>query len=127
MFQRKTRRFGYRANGRNNMSRNNSHTRPRLNTFSNGQVRNKFRTSLSAEKSLEKDTSLAKEAMTSGDKTLSENYLQHADHFIRIIEDKNRNRDQNKVNVVDKSIEDRKNLSDKDSINNKIEENKSKE
>ena len=38
--------------------------------------------------------------MSSGDKTLSENYLQHADHFMRIIEDKNRNRNQNKVMLL---------------------------
>ncbi len=112
MFQGKTRRFGHRANGRNNMSRNNSQTRPRLNTFSNGQIRNKFRPSLSAEKSLEKYNSLAKEAMTSGDKTLSENYLQHADHFMRIIEDRNRNRNESKVNVINKPVENSKNFSD---------------
>ena len=46
--------------------------------------------------------------MSSGDKTLSENYLQHADHFMRIIEDKNRNRNQSKVNIIDKPIEDEK-------------------
>ena len=117
MFQRKTRRFGYRANGRNNMSRNNSQTRPRLNTFSNAQVRNKFRPSLSAEKSLEKYTSLAKEAMTSGDKTLSENYFQHADHFMRIIEDRNRNQNQRKPDPIHKPTVDGKNLSEKNDIN----------
>ena len=42
--------------------------------------------------------------MSSGDKTLGENYLQHADHFMRIIEDKNKNRDQSKVNIIDKTI-----------------------
>ena len=89
MFQRKTRRFGRRINDRNNMSRNNSQIRLRSNSFSNGQIGNKFRPPLSAEKLFEKYSSLAKEAMSSGDKTLSENYLQHADHFMRIIEEKN--------------------------------------
>ena len=122
MFQRKTRRFGRRTNGRNNMSRNNSQIRLRPNSFSNEQIRNKFRPPLSAEKLLEKYSSLAKEAMSSGDKTLSENYLQHADHFMRIIEEKNRNRNQNKVNVVDKSIKDDKNLtvSDVNNQDNKV-------
>ena len=117
MFQRKTRRFGRRTNGRNNMSRNNSQIRLRPNSFSNEQIRNKFRPPLSAEKLLEKYSSLAKEAMSSGDKTLSENYLQHADHFMRIIEEKNRNRNQNKINVVDKPIKDDKNLTVSD-VNN---------
>jgi len=119
MFQRKIRRFRRRPNGRNNGPHNNSQNRHRQgsNTFSNGQVRNNFRNSLSSEKLFEKYTTLAKEAMTSGDKTLSENYLQHADHFMRIIEDKNRIRNQNKVNVVDKPSEDQKKLSESESTN----------
>ena len=129
MFQRKQRRFRRHSNSRNHGSRDNGglQTRLRPDPFSNGPTRNNFRPSLSVEKLFEKYSSLAKEAMSSGDKTLSENYFQHADHFMRIIEDRNRNRNQNKVNVADKSIEDHKNLSDKDSINNKGEENKSKE
>ena len=113
MFQRKPRRFRRHYNDRNQVSRGGSisQDRQRLNSFNNGQSRNKFRTSLSAEKLFEKYTSLAKEATSSGDKTLSENYLQHADHFIRVIEDKNKNRNQIKVNVVSKPIEDDKHLS----------------
>jgi len=117
MFQRKTRRFGRRINGRNNMSRNNLQIRLRPNSFSNEQIRNKFRPPLSAEKLLEKYSSLAKEAMSSGDKTLSENYLQHADHFMRIIEEKNRNRNLSKVNVTGKLDESRKNLSENSNVN----------
>ena len=113
MFQRKPRRFRGHPNGRNHISHGgiNDKTRLRNNSFSDGQTRSNFRTFLSAEKLLEKYSSLAKEAMSSGDKTLSENYLQHADHFIRVIEDKNRNRNQIKVNVVSKPIEDDKHLS----------------
>ena len=81
------------------------------NSFTNDHTRNSFKTSLSAEKLLEKYTSLAKEATSSGDITLSENYLQHADHFMRVIEDKNRIRNQNRVNIVDKPIENNKNSS----------------
>ena len=124
MFQRKPRRFRRHYNDRNQVSHGGSisQDRQRLNSFNNGQSRNKFRTSLSAEKLFEKYTSLAKEATSSGDKSLSENYLQHADHFMRIIEEKNRNRNQNKVNVVDKSIKDDKNLtvSDVNNQDNKV-------
>ena len=126
MFQRKTRRFGRRTNGRNNMSRNNSQIRLRPNSFSNEQIGNKFRPPLSAEKLLEKYSSLAREAMSSGDKTLSENYLQHADHFMRIIEEKNRNRNLSKVNVTGKLDESRKNFSDNSNIN-QGKENKNKD
>ena len=103
MFQRKQRRFRRRPGGRNNHQHGNGmQARMRSNSFSNGHNKNNFRTTLSAEKLFEKYSALAKEAMSSGDKTLSENYLQHADHFMRIIEDKNRNRNQSKDNLIDK-------------------------
>ena len=121
MFQRnKMRRFRRRTNGRNNINRN-SQPRMRTNPFVNGQSRNNFRTSMSAEKSFEKYSSLAKEAMSVGDKTLSENYLQHADHFMRMIEDKNRNRNLAKENTADKSPEENKSLSDVNNTNDKEE------
>jgi len=105
------RRFRRRPNGRNHMTRN-SQPRMGTNQFVNGQSRNNFRTSMSAEKSFEKYSSLAKEAMSAGDKTLSENYLQHADHFMRMIEDKNRNRNLAKDNAVNQAPEENKNPSD---------------
>ena len=114
MFQSKSRRFRRRPNGRGRSSHMNGHSQSRMRTspFSNNQTRNNFRPTQSPEKSLEKYTALAQEAMTSGDITLRENYLQHADHFSRIIEDKNKNRDQNKTNISAKPTNDEKNLSD---------------
>jgi hypothetical protein len=96
MFQTKQRRFRGRANGRRHTSHRNGsgQNQPRVNTFTNSQPRNNFRPFQSAQKLLEKYTNLAKEAMSAGDKTLSENYLQHADHFIRVIDEKNKNRPQ---------------------------------
>ena len=117
MFERKPRRFRRRVNGRNNMPHNNSQHRLRTNQFSNGQPRNSFRPSLSAEKSFEKYTSLAKEARSVGDETLSENYLQHADHFMRIIEDKNKNRNDTRNNIVEKPSDESKNLSEDKKLN----------
>jgi hypothetical protein len=38
-----------------------------------------------ASKLIEKYNDLAREASSSGDKILSENYLQHADHFTRVV------------------------------------------
>ena len=104
MFQRRQRRFRRRSNGRNSHhGKEGIQNRLRTGTYSNsnGHNRNNFRNSLSAEKLFEKYTSLAKEAMSSGDKTLSENYLQHADHFMRIIDEKNKNRivTENKENI----------------------------
>ena len=133
MFQRKPRRFRRRPNNRSHTSHVSGNPKNRLGSgsFINGHTRNNFRPYLSAEKLFEKYNTLAKEAMSSGDKILSENYLQHADHFMRIIEDKNRNQNQNKFNVVDKSIENKKNLSDNVEINQdkelKVEINQDKE
>ena len=108
MFQRKQRRFRNRQNGRNHLSHGNGYksVRSRPNPFSSNQTRNSFRPAQSAEKLFEKYSSLAKEAMSTGDKTLCENYLQHADHFMRIIEDKNKA--QNKTNDINKTITDNK-------------------
>ena len=109
MFQRKPRRFRRHQNGRGYSSHENGYmqARPRSNSFSNISTRNNYRQPLSAEKLFEKYNTLAKEAMTSGDKTLGENYLQHADHFMRIIEDKNKNREQTKISTADKVIPDK--------------------
>ena len=38
-----------------------------------------------ASKLIEKYSNLAREALSSGDKILSENYFQHADHFTRVL------------------------------------------
>ena len=126
MFQRKQRRFRRHSNSRNYGSRDNGSPQPRLrpNPFSNGPTRNNFRTPLSAEKLFDKYSSLAKEAMASGDKLLSENYLQHAEHFMRIIEDKNRNQNQSKVSLVDIPVKNNENLSDSDDINKNSESKK---
>ena len=124
MFQRKPRRFRRRPNGRNHISHGgiNDKTRLRNNSFTDGQPRNNFRTFLSAEKLFEKYSSLAKEAMASGDKLLSENYLQHAEHFMRIIEDKNKN--QSKVSLVDIPVKNNENLPDSDNTSKDSESKK---
>tara|TARA_B100000686_G_scaffold278320_2_gene298218 strand:- start:277 stop:690 length:414 start_codon:yes stop_codon:yes gene_type:complete len=115
MFQRKPRRFRRRSNGRGQMSHGNGfiQSRPRPSNFvnSHSQSRNNFRTNQNVEKLFEKYTNLAKEAMSSGDKTMCENYLQHADHFMRVIEEKNKNREQAKVSNFERPT-DVKNPSD---------------
>ena len=44
--------------------------------------------------------------MSLGDKTLCENYLQHADHFMRVIEDKSENKASITTGVTNKSTVD---------------------
>ena len=88
---------------RNNNGRRNNFRRNDRNFKSNGE-RNKFSNNFStsesfqrkspgrnnhnAPKLIEKYNNLAREALSTGDKILSENYFQHADHFTRILNEK---------------------------------------
>ena len=69
MFQRRQRRFRRRQNSRSHTIHSNGSEQSRLrsNSFSNDQKRNNFRSPQSAEKLLEKYTTLAKEAISFGD------------------------------------------------------------
>ena len=106
MFQRKRFRHRSKNRGYQRHSNGNGQMRLRPDSFSNGHRKNNFRSTQSAEKLLEKYTNLAKEALSSGDKTLSENYFQHADHFMRVVDDKNKNKTQSKIE--DKPSQDNK-------------------
>ena len=56
------------------------------NTYRNGLSRNLVnKNPHNLERLIEKYKNLAKEALSSGDKILHENYLQHSDHFSRIL------------------------------------------
>jgi len=124
MYQRRPKKFRRHSNGRSRqMHGNGEMQRMRTDSYSNDQTRNRFRPSQSAERLFEKYNTLAKEALSSGDRTLSENYFQHADHFMRIIEDKNRN--QNRVQVLDKTASDNK-PSAENTVNNKDTTNEEK-
>jgi len=76
----------FRSNNDRNFKRNGAHQR--LNQdFTNGsdfKRRNPGRNNQNASKLIEKYINLAREALSNGDKILSENYFQHADHFSRI-------------------------------------------
>src|SRR6056300_2967 len=81
-------------NRRNNFRRNDRNfksngDRPKYGSnFSNSenfQRKVPGRNNHNAPKLIEKYENLAREALSSGDKILSENYFQHADHFTRIL------------------------------------------
>ena len=90
---------------RNNGSRssNNGHFQNNIgNSFSrNGSMTNPF----NVEKTIQKYQQLAKDALSSGDPTLSENYFQHADHFSRRLQELNvKAKDSVSVKENDKEI-----------------------
>ena len=83
-------------NRRNNFRRNDrgfksNGERSKFNTnFTNNdnfQRKSPGRNNHNAPKLIEKYNNLAREALSGGDKILSENYFQHADHFTRILND----------------------------------------
>ena len=59
-----------------------------LHNGSNFQRKNHGRNNHNASKLIDKYSNLAREALSNGDKILSENYFQHAEHFIRVLEEK---------------------------------------
>ena len=80
------RRNNFRRNDRNFKS--NGERGKFSSNFSNGesfQRKIPGRNNHNAPKLIEKYENLAREALSSGDKILSENYFQHADHFTRIL------------------------------------------
>ncbi len=126
-------------NRRNNFRRNDRNfksngDRPKYGSnFSNNenfQRKIPGRNNHNASKLIEKYNNLAREALSSGDKILSENYFQHADHFTRILneqesfkrsrftsnssENKNIN-DDNKVKELEKNDESQKKVVDEKS------------
>ena len=71
--------------------------------------RKKISKNVNASKLIEKYTELAKEALSNGDKILSENYYQHADHFTRIYEKQSQiNSEKNIENYKESSLAEKK-------------------
>ena len=64
----------------------------------NFQRKSPGRNNHNASKLIEKYSNLAREALSTGDKILSENYFQHADHFTRILNDQDAQRKINSQN-----------------------------
>ena len=113
---------------RNNNNRRNNFRRNTRNFKTNGD-NSKFASNFSnddnfkrkapgrnnhnAPKLIEKYNDLAREALSNGDKILSENYMQHADHFTRILNERENlrrekfsiSKSENNSEVVNESVE----------------------
>ena len=115
----------------NNTGRRNNFRRSDRNFKSNGD-RQKFssnfannnenfkrklpgRNNQNAPKLIEKYNDLAREASSNGDKILSENYLQHADHFTRIL---NERENYKREKISEQKIDSNENSSDQTDVNN---------
>ena len=123
------RRGGFRRSNRNFKS--NGDTSKFNSSFSNNdnfKRKAPGRNNHNAPKLIEKYNDLAREAQSNGDKILSENYLQHADHFTRILNEREsfkrekflESRSENNPEVIDDINE---NL-DQNSVDKPADENK---
>ena len=96
-FKNNNRRGRFKSNIDRGFRRNGNGHKPN-GDFSNGssfQRRHPGRNNQNAAKLVEKYNDLAREALTNGDKILSENYLQHSEHFSRILISQEKLRSQN--------------------------------
>jgi len=90
-FKNNNRRGRFRNNDRN-FRRNNDGMKYKTDFVSSSKFQRKSpgRNNHNAPKLIEKYNDLAREALANGDKILSENYFQHADHFTRIMEEQSK-------------------------------------
>ena len=87
-FKNNHRRNRFRSNGDRNFKKRNGNGHKLSGDFNNNsdfKRRNPGKNNQNAAKLIEKYNDLAREALSNGDKILSENYLQHSDHFARIL------------------------------------------
>tara|TARA_Y100001980_G_C14359774_1_gene168066 strand:- start:122 stop:574 length:453 start_codon:yes stop_codon:yes gene_type:complete len=127
-------------NRRNTFRRNNRNFKSNVdnakfgsNFSNNDNFKRKIpgRNNQNASKLIEKYCDLAREALSNGDKILSENYLQHADHFTRILNERESFRKEKIVESksaissdIEEKIENSFQKSEKDIAETTSEENK---
>ena len=116
---RNNRKNRFKSNGDRNFRKRSLHVHKNQGEFSSNSEfrhRNPGRNNQNAAKLVDKYNNLAREALSSGDKILSENYLQHADHFSRILslQEINKSNDE-KNNIIEQNFSNNK----KDVLENK--------
>ena len=104
-FKNNNRRSRFKPNGDRSFRRNGNGHKSN-GDFSNGSSfkrRHPGKNNQNAASLVEKYNDLAREALTNGDKILSENYLQHSEHFSRILisQENLRNQRENYIEISD--------------------------
>ena len=111
-FRPRPQRNGFRPRNNNGGQNSNGHFQSNGNgniTRNNGSMTNPF----NVEKTAQKYQQLAKDALTSGDPVLHENYLQHVEHFNRRLSELNKNSKEHKINNISVSDSSSKPLTEK--------------
>ena len=99
----------FKSNGDRNFRKRSINVHKNHNDFNTNSVfkhKNPGRNNQNAAKLVDKYNNLAREALSTGDKILSENYLQHADHFARILslQEINKENFNEKNNIIEKNF-----------------------
>ena len=113
-FKNNHRRNRFKSNGDRSFRKRNGNGHKINGDFNNNldfKRKNPGRNNQNASKLIDKYNDLAKEAISNGDKILSENYLQHADHFARILQSRELNKE---INSNASSTEDNNSENNKD-------------
>ena len=97
-----------RRNGSLNSKNGSNFNNGNLNFNRNGSMNNIH----NVEKTMQKYQQLAKDAQSNGDPVLSQNYLQHADHYLRRYNELNEKRE----NLTDKTTSEEKSLPKEQSL-----------
>ena len=94
--------FRRRGGSLNSNSSNGLNNNGNMNFNRNGSMNNIH----NVEKTMQKFQQLAKDAQSNGDPVLAQNYLQHADHYLRRYNELNERRE----NIIDKTNSDEKSI-----------------
>ena len=98
--------FRRRSGSLNSNNSNSLNNNGNINFNRNGSMNNIH----NVEKTMQKYQQLAKDAQSNGDPVLSQNYLQHADHYLRRFNELNERRE----NSIEKPIPEEKTLSNEE-------------
>ena len=104
--------FRRRSGSLNSNNSNSLNNNGNMNFNRNGSMNNIH----NVEKTMQKYQQLAKDAQSNGDPVLSQNYLQHADHYLRRYNELNERRE----NSIEKSILEEKTLSKEENQKSEI-------
>jgi len=98
--------FRRRSSSLNSNNSNSLNNNGNMNFNRNGSMNNIH----NVEKTMQKYQQLAKDAQSNGDPVLSQNYLQHADHYLRRFNELNKGRE----NSIEKPLPEEKTLSNEE-------------
>jgi len=106
--------FRRRSGSVNSSNSNSLSNNGNINFNRNGSMNNIH----NVEKAMQKYQQLAKDAQSNGDPVLAQNYLQHADHYLRRYAELNERRE----NSIEKSIQENKDLSKEENQKSEIQQ-----